>query len=307
MRPDRAYQIAAANFYSTNFDEAKKRFDSIAADSDSPWRQNAIYLVARTLARKGSLGPPEQKQESLNAAEAQLRKILGDKNFGSLHAASTRLLNLVRLRLHPEERLRELAQALTAKSENPNLKQDLWDYTVLLDGFLEKDEAETTPATAPKEQDLPKGEDLTDWIATFQDSSDEALNHALARWQATHSKPWLIASLSFVDAHHPKASELIAEALKVNSSSPAFASARFHAIRLLIESGKNTEARTLLDQTLKTERTHFDESALNLLIGHRMQLATTTAANCQSETKKNLTRQRRNSANRFSTSMRPAH
>jgi hypothetical protein len=85
MRADRAYQIAAANFYSTNFDAAQKGFESIGADSASPWRTNATYLVARTLARKGSLGPPEQKQESLIAAEAQLRKILANKNLSSLH------------------------------------------------------------------------------------------------------------------------------------------------------------------------------------------------------------------------------
>ncbi|HET9524663.1 MAG TPA: hypothetical protein VFO99_00755 [Pyrinomonadaceae bacterium] len=267
LRTDRAYQIAAANFYSTNFDEAKKRFESIAADGASPWRQNATYLVARTLIRKGSLGPPEQKQESLGAAEAQLRKILADKNLSSLHAASTRLLNLVRLRLHPEERLNELAKILSKKTENSNVKQDLWDYTVLLDSFLERDEAETTQAR------IPKAEDLTDWIATFQDSSKEASDHAVARWQATRSGPWLIAALSLVDAQQPKANELLAEALKVNNSSAAFASARFHAIRLLMESGKNNEARTLLDQTLKTERAQFDESVLNLLIGQRMRLA----------------------------------
>jgi len=267
LRTDRAYQIAAANFYAGNFDEAKKGFESIAADGASPWRQNSTYLVARTLIRKGSLGPAEQKQESLSTAEAQLRKILAEKSLSSLHAASTRLLNLVRLRLHPAERLKELAHALVTKTENPNLKQELWDYTILLDGFLERDEAETTPAT------IPKGEDLTDWIATFQDASDGARDHALARWQATRSNPWLIAALSLIDGRHTKASELIGEALKINSSSAAFASARFHAIRLLIESGKNTEARTLLDQTLKTERTHFDESALNLLAGQRMRLA----------------------------------
>lgn len=272
LREDRAYQIAAANFYSTNFDEAKRRFQSIASDTASPWRNSSTYLVARTLVRKASLGPPEQKQESLSAAEAQLRKILADKNLSSLHAASTRLLNLVRLRAHPEERLNELAQTLTTKTNNANLKQDLWDYTVLLDGFLETDDEETTPAAIPKNQDL------TDWIATFQDSSAAAKDHAVSRWQATRSNAnrsntWLIAALSLVDGQHPKANELLADALKINSASPAFASARYHAIRLLIETGKSTEARTLLDQTLKTERAHFDESALNLLVGQRMLLA----------------------------------
>lgn len=268
-RADRAYQIAAANFYATNYDEARNRFQTIASDSNSPWRQNAVYLVARSLARKGSLGPADQKQESLTQAEAQLQKILADKKLSSLHAASLRLLNLVRLRAHPAERLHELAEVLSAKTPNPHLKQDLWDYTVLLDGFLEKDEPED------KQPAIPKDQDLTDWIATFESTKNEAPAHAFERWKATGSNPWLIAALTLIDGKNSHASELTAAALKVRSASPAFASARFHAIRLLLESGKNAEARTLLDQALKTDRAHFDESALNLLIAERMKLATT--------------------------------
>jgi hypothetical protein len=271
LRADRAYQIAAANFYAGNLDEARKGFETIAVDASSPWQRNAVYLIARALVRKASLGPAEQKQESLTAAEAQLRKILADNKLSSLHAASTRLLNLVRLRLHPAERLNELARTLTAKTENQNLKQDVWDYTALLDGYLEEDETETKTA------EVPKTEDLTDWIATFQDSSSGVREHALERWQTTHSNPWLVASLTALEGKDPKAAELIAEARKVPSSSAAFASARFHAVRLLMESGKNADARTLLDQTLKSERAHFDESSLNLLIGRRMLLATSLA------------------------------
>jgi hypothetical protein len=269
-RADRAYQIAAANFYAANLDEARKGFEAIAADSSSPWRQNAVYLVARALARRGSLGPAETKQEALGQAEAQLQKILADKKLSSLHAASGRLLNLVRLRLYPAERLHELAQVLTNKTTNQNLKQDLWDYTVLLDSFLETDESDES-----KSPSIPKADELTDWIATFQDSSEQGRDHALARWQATRSNPWLIAALSLNDGKHPQASELVADALKVKSNSAAFASARFHAIRFLMDAGKNTEARTLLDQTLKTERAHFDESSLNLLLSQRMLLANT--------------------------------
>lgn len=266
MRADRAYQIAAANFYVTNFDEAKTRFEAIAADEKSPWQRNATYLVARVLIRKGSLGPPEQRLESLTAAEAQLRKILADQKLSPLHAASTRLLNLVRLRAYPAERLKELARTLSTKTENKNLKQDLTDYTVLLDGFLEKDEPDTAQATIPKE------EDLSDWIVTFQ-GADKAGDHALARWQATQSMPWLIAALTYTKGKGPKATELIAEAAKVKNTSAAFPSARFHAIRLLIEQGKNSEAHKLLDQSLNAERAHFDESSLNLLTGRRMLLA----------------------------------
>lgn len=267
QRADRSYQIAAANFYAGNLDEARKDFEVIAADSRSPWQRNAVYLIARALVRKGSLGPEEQKKDSLSAAEAQLRKILADKKLSSLHAASTRLLNLVNLRLHPAERLNELARILTAKTENQNLKQDLWDYTALLDGYLEENESGTAPP------EMPKTEDLTDWIATFQDSSSGVKEHALERWQATHANTWLVASLTALEGKDPKAADLIAEARKVPSSSAAFASARFHAVRLLMESDQNAAARTLLDQTLKSERAHFDESSLNLLIGRRMLLA----------------------------------
>jgi hypothetical protein len=275
MRADRAYQIAAANFYSTNFDEARKGFEAIAADKSSPWQRNAIYLVARSLARKASLGAPEQKQESLGAAEAQLQRILADKNLASLHAASQRLLNLVRLRLRPQERLGELARTLSMKAPNPNLKQDVADYTILLDGYLDRDEADDPQATSPKGEDqIPKGEDLTDWIATFQDASEASKGHALARWQATHSMPWLIAALTRTEGKDGNARELLAEALKVKNSSAAFASARFHAIRLLMEMNRAAEARPLLDQTLTAERAYFDESALNLLLGKRMLLAT---------------------------------
>ena len=268
MRADRAYQIAAANFYAANFDEAKNAFEAIGADNSSPWQRNALYLVARALTRKASLGAPEQKDDSLRQAEAQLRKILSDPKLNSLHAASTRLLNLVRLRVDPAKRLTELAQILTTQSPNANLKQDLTDYTVLLDGFLERDEAD------PAQAEIPKEEDLSDWIVTFQSGNEQARDHALARWQTTHSMPWLIASLSLIDGKHAKAGELTTEALKVKATSRAFASARFHAIRLLMEMNKTAEARPLLDQTLTADRAQFDESALNLLIGKRMLLAT---------------------------------
>lgn len=271
QRADRAYQIAAASFYAGDNDGARKAFEAIAADTRSPWQRNAVYLIARAFVRKASLGPAEQKQESLSAAEAQLRKILADKKLSSLHAASTRLLNLVRLRLHPAERANELAHTLSAKTENPNIKQDLWDYTSLLDGFLEEDDSGNAPPA------IPKTEDLTDWIATFEDSSSTVREHALERWQTTHSDPWLVASLTALEGKDPKASELIAEARKVPSSSAAFASARFHAIRLLMESNQDAEARKLLDQTLKSDRPHFDDSSLNLLIGRRMLLANSLA------------------------------
>ncbi|HEX6044976.1 MAG TPA: hypothetical protein VFZ22_10845 [Pyrinomonadaceae bacterium] len=267
MRADRAYQIAAANFYATNFDEARKGFEAIAADNASPWRRTAAYLVARTLVRKASLGTPEQKQESLAAAESQLGNILADKNQSSMHAAATRLANLVRLRLHPVERVHELARILLVEKQNDNLKQDLWDYTTLLDSVLDTDTPKPLPAGG--------NDDLTDWITTLQSTDPSSPNHALERLQATRSEPWLVAALSKVDAKHPRAADLIAQALNVKPASAAFASARFHSVRLLMESGRNDDARTQLDQLLKMNSPQFDTSAVNLLKSRRMLVATT--------------------------------
>lgn len=272
-RADRAYQIAAANFYSTNFDQAVNDFEAIATDKDSPWSGPAPYMIARALIRKASLGAAETRTESLTQAEARLRKILDDNKLAYLHAAASRLMDLVELRLHPERRLQELARNLVAKNNNPRLKQDLWDYTVLLDGVLEstdKQNKKNLPA------DL-RSDDLTDWIVTLQDSSDAATVNAIAKWEQTKQPAWLIAALSKVKGQDRRAPELISQASKVKPTSTAFASARFHAVRLLVESGKMAEGRALLDQLLKNNRAQFDQSSWNLLVSQRMMLATSLA------------------------------
>src|ERR1035437_3326838 len=55
LQKDRAYQKAAAEFYSLDYEAAKKHFAEIAQDTDSPWQETADYLVARTLIREASL------------------------------------------------------------------------------------------------------------------------------------------------------------------------------------------------------------------------------------------------------------
>ncbi len=266
-RQDRAYQIAAGNFYSADFDEAKKRFEEIADDENSPWHFVAAYMVARTLIRKASLGAPEQKQESLRVAENQLAKILADKKFAHLHASATRLMNLIHLRLRPQERVIELGRVLTNKKQNDNLKQDLWDYTTLLDQNLDTPEK--------KSAEIFKADDLTDWIATIQLPETGGLDHALERWQTKRTDPWLVAVLSKLGSQQPKASEMISQALNVKLTAAAFHSARFHAARLLMESGKYDEARALLDQLLKNSIAQLDQSSFNLITSRRMLVATT--------------------------------
>ena len=267
---DRNYQIAAATFYSTDFVGARKALEDIGADAKSPWQLLAPYLTVRALVRQASLGAADQKTALLTEAETRLKKILSDKQQASTHNAAARLMDLVRFRLHPAERLHELAHTLENKNQNPQIKQNLWDYTLLLDGVLEADD------TAKTEGNL-RSDDLSDWISTLQTTSNEALEHAVTQWQTTKSSAWLVATLTKIDGKNRLANDLLSEALKIKASSPAFASSRFHAVRIMVETGKTNEARTLLDQLLKSHQNEFDASTQNLLISERMMLATDLA------------------------------
>jgi hypothetical protein len=268
-RADRAYQIAAANFYAGNFDQAQKFFVAISSDNSSPWRETAAYLVARTLIRKASLGPQEGRDSALVQAEEQLNKMLKDQKLASSHQAAARLLNLVRVRLHPEDKLHELAHSLLQKDQNEHLKQDLWDYTILLDGFLGDDESsakKAIPASLAKD-------DLTDWIVTIQSPNTNSADHAIATWQERHSVAWLVAALAKVDAHHAKVPELISAGAKIGPDSPAFPSIAFETIRLAIESGKPEPARARLDDMLAKYQSRLPASTVNLFLSQRMMLA----------------------------------
>jgi hypothetical protein len=268
IRADRAYQIAAANFYAANFDDSQKLFDSIANDANSPWRQTSAYLSARVLLRKASLGTPEKKSESLTQAEDALKKVLSDRSLAKVHPASTKLLSLVRLRLHPDLRLRELAQTLM-KKDDETLKQDLWDYTILLDDFVVEEDSDQKK-TFPDEL---RKDDVTDWIVSVEAGGKSATEHAVERWRATSSTPWLIAALAKVSATDPQAGALLTSAAKIGPSSPAFPSAAFHQIRLNVESGKLDQARAMLDDLLAKHRARVPLTSVNLFLGQRMRLA----------------------------------
>ena len=243
-RADRAYQIAAANFYASFFDESARLFDEIAKDGASPWRGIAPLLVARSLIRCATLDEKDQK-EKLTQAEARLKQILDDPSLSATHASAQRLIGFVRYRLAPEKRVRELAREVLRKNAGATIKQDVIDYTRLLDRYEDEDHKVTAPASA-------KRDDITDWLFTFQAKGGEALRHSLQRWAETSSLWWMIASLVKIDAKHPKAAALLDAATKVQPGSPSFATAAYHGVRLMIESGRRDDARQRLDELLET-------------------------------------------------------
>lgn len=234
--PDRAYQIASAHFYAGDFPEAEKMFRAIAADAASPWRRLAPYLVARTLIRRATLSGEQADRAVLAQAEAQLQGILEDP-------AARRMLDFVRCRLHPEERLRELSAAVGNKVS----KQDLSDYTMQLDRVKGSDE-------------------MSDWILTVQGAER---HHALERWQQTSSALWLVAAILKAPAGHAQTAAVLAAAARLPPGSPAFLSAAYHRVRLLIELGRQEEARRALEAVPES----VTPSARNLFAGQRLRLA----------------------------------
>ena len=271
LRADRAYQIAAANFYSTNFDEARQQFEAIARDKNSPYRIIAPYMAARAILRKGSFAEKEAEgQPFLIDAENRLSAILKDSSLKQSHHAAGRLFNLARLRAHPEEKLHELAQSIMKKDASEDFKQSVWDYTVLLDKYLQVED-EAVKRTLPPS--LTSAEDLTDWILTFEGDLDASGTHAIERWQKNKSLAWLVAAMTNVNGKHPKLNDLLAAAANVSHSSPAYPSVAFHTVRLLKEASRSDEARTMLDKILASERPQLTASALNMFLSERMMLA----------------------------------
>jgi len=134
LRKDRSYQIAAAYFYSLQFDEALSRFEQIAADPESVWQSTADYLVARTLVRQASLVNDKSKKAAIyETAETRLGQLIDSSSqFGG---AARKLLALVKYRTHPEARVSELADLVSRAGLSLDLKQDVIDYVWLLGKF----------------------------------------------------------------------------------------------------------------------------------------------------------------------------
>jgi Tetratricopeptide repeat len=216
LRADRAYQIASAEFYSEKYESARQRFQAIAADASSPWHDRGAYLAARCLIRAGK--PAD--------AESELQKIADDPAQARWHASAKALLNYVRTRQHPAERMHELALALVRPNSQATIGQDLTDYRLLFDKDVK-----------PQIDD-----DLTDWIRSFQAYGAGAFD----QWHARHTLPWLIAALQAAKPRDAAVPELLAAARELKPDSPGFATAHYHMVRLLPAAEARAEAEKLL-------------------------------------------------------------
>ena len=242
MQADRAYQIAAAEFYAGQFDAASADFLRISGDRSSPWHGIAPYLAARALIRKATI----VDAAAAPAAQEQLRKVLADPDAAAWHASARGLSRYLRARTEPAQVLGEVARIV--EKEKSGVAGAMSDYRMMLDQFESRN------------QDPPRDDDIADWMATMQYSADD---HALDKWRATRSLPWLVAALTYADKPEP---DLMAAAAQVADSSPAFPTVAFHRLRLM----PPDEARPLLDAVLSRK---MPAPERNLFLAERMRMA----------------------------------
>jgi len=255
LKADRAYQIAAAHMYAGDFDEAENGFRQIAADKSSSWRETSAYAIARVLIRKSTV---KNDAAAMAKAEAQLQSVIGDPSLAPVQAAARNLLEFVRARLHPEDRLRELAQILV--KSDAALHRDLTDYRFLYDRLEDKfGDAKT----------MVRSDDLSDWLWSFHYNPP---GRAIRMWHTKQTLPWLIATLEYLQKNDPAVGEAIRAADKLKPDSPAYATAAFHVSRLLIDAHQDKSARDRLDSILRN-RAQFPVSSVNLFLAERMKVA----------------------------------
>jgi len=193
----------------------------------------------------------------------------------------------VGLHLDPAKRLGEVAHDLMQPHPGGDISQEVMDLTALLDRF--------SPAETESLAKINPDFELADWILSFQ-SRDES--HALERWHATGSKPWLVAALSAAQKAPP---DLLTRAAQLPGGAdyPGFWTVQFHHARLLAVMGQEEDARRLLDQRPIHRQEILDASGSNALYALRMRLSknfyefqqycrrapvTTTGYNYQGET-----------------------
>ena len=212
LRADRAYQIAAAKFYSGQYDAAHADFDQIASDAQSPWHEIAPYLKARSSIRKGNF---KRAADELRAVGPRWRD------------QAQHLLQYVQTETDPAGRIRQLAQILVKPGIESHIAQDLDDYRLLLD----------------RVDKPPREDDLTDWIKSYQEGGRD---HVFEMWRKQKSLPWLIAALQQTKAGDNEAAEMLKAATAIKTDSPGYLTVAWHMLRLMPPAGVRAKTDEIL-------------------------------------------------------------
>ncbi len=258
IQRDRSYQSAAAQFYMCRFNTAESLFTAIQQDRSSQWSKLARYLVARTIIRRATLTSANQ-DSLLERASDHLRAILNDRNTAALHAAARRLLNFCMFRTEPEALFFYLDHRIMAPSVDSMFHDEWSDYVKLL--HLMADSTSITKS------------DFADWLESYCDGGNpRTFDHSFKRWLATKSPAWLVASLASVSPSSPELNKLFKATETVSKSSCEYSTVMYWKIRLLVEAGKKSEARKLIEVLRDKDDITASISNTNLVNSERAQM-----------------------------------
>ncbi len=259
---DRAYQIAAAHFYTKQYETAHREFLAIAADPSSPWKTIAAYLAVRVVSRVDAAAAAEQAEQ-----------ILANPKLPSIHGMTYALLRRLMVEQDNPEYFHALSKLLVSHGQGNGLNEEMWEFTRLFDDFSGYDAWDLPSDVTNKKIDLkPLGrDDLPDWIATFQGLRTDSAAHSYSRWKSTNTPLWLVAAIARAQPKTTQARELIEAAEALPATSPGYQTAAFHRLRLLIDSGQGQAARPVLDSMLASGQ--LNRSSTNLFRSLRMRSA----------------------------------
>lgn len=262
-KQERAYQIAAANFYAQNFDTARKEFEAIAADANSKWKEMAGYLATRSMIRQATLAK-ETNKNLLEQAGQKIQHLIANPSYATLKEDLQSLANFVAVRVSPDAHLNRLA---TEKFD----QQTIEEITKTLDNYLDPDNSATEVTYSKVPENLKKNE-MIDWILTFQATDEASTKHALSRWKETKSTAWLVAAITGVDAEDQHANQLISAA-RADKSPYAKWTLFYHIIRLESGQGKDAAVKASLDKVLSAPPADLPAGSLNALKLMRLPLS----------------------------------
>lgn len=265
LKRERAYQIAAANFYAQNFEAARKQFEAIAADADSRWKETAGYLAIRSMIRESTLAK-ELNRKLLQEAGEKIKQLIANPSYASLKDDLEALAYFVAVRISPDEHLNHL----TGEALDKGVAEEI---TKTIDTYLDPDNSASEVVYSKVPENLKKNE-MVDWMLTFQATDDASTKHAIDKWKQTKSTAWLLAAITGVDAEDQNAKALVAAA-RADKSSAAKWTLFYNINRIEIGQGKEAAVKTSLDKVLAAPPADLPTGSLNALKLQRLPLSTT--------------------------------
>lgn len=316
----RDYQEAALAFYAKDLSLASKLFTAIASDRASPYNTLASYMVARTMANAVTSGDDKGDEDKTRAFIEALKKEHSGESGAEYRQDLDDLLDPIRNQyLSREELVSNMAEAVMQK-DNERFGSNVGDLTYSMDEMPSTSTAGAAPAgettgaqpqvvpdsSATKEEEekskyyedrakLMSKHDITDWLDTFQFSSDAfafdgiptikvkkrvlatRAQHAIDMYRKTKSLPWLVAAVSLsqpnMDIDKSENADLLKAAQAVPAASPAYETISFYLINRLIARGEKAEAHSKLASILSQSDSSLPPSARNLFQAQMLNVA----------------------------------